>query len=294
VTHEGTLPASGGFTPVCDRDFIGVLALRTPTLPPATHTNTYLFLGEAGELGVVRVALVDPASPYPEEQARLDRAIETLLATGRELGEILLTHHHVDHVSGVAHLVERFGLPVAAHKETARLLGGRLGVTRLLSDGERLPYGSRGMRVLHTPGHAPGHLCFIDQSSGIGVVGDMVASVGTIIIEPEDGGDMSEYLDSLQRLRALELSCLLPAHGPPITDANARLDFYLAHRMEREAGIFNALDATPRPLRALVRSAYPDVSPEIYPLAERSLLAHLIRLERAGRARKQDDGWCRD
>jgi ribonuclease/clavin/mitogillin len=269
---------------VCECKSLGVLALRTPTLPPASHTNTYL-------VGADRVALVDPGSPYPEEQARLDRAIEALLSSGRELGEVLLTHHHADHISGAIHLVERFKLPVAAHPETARLLRGRVKISRLLSDRECLPYGSSGLRVLHTPGHAPGHLCFLDLASGTALVGDMVASVGTIIIEPDDGGDMSQYLESLRRLRALELRCLLPAHGPPVTDARTRLDFYTAHRMEREARVFAALDATPRSLSALISTAYPDVSPALYPLAERSLLAHLLKLEKEGRAGREKEGW---
>ena len=102
---------------------------------------------------------------------------------------------------------------------------------------------------MFTPGHAPGHLCFVDAAARAIVAGDMVASVGTIIIEPDDDGDMRLYLESLRRLRGEVdggATCLLPAHGPPITDGGARLDFYVAHRLEREARVAAALGDAPR------------------------------------------------
>jgi glyoxylase-like metal-dependent hydrolase (beta-lactamase superfamily II) len=254
-------------------------------LPPATHTNVYL-IGEAG------VCAVDPASPYPEEQAALDAALDALAAEGHPLVEVVLTHHHVDHVSGAAHLVERYQVPVAAHPETARRVAGRVEVTHLVDDGDVIPYGPTGLRALFTPGHAPGHLCFSDSTSGAMVAGDMVASVGTIIVEPSDGGDMAEYLQSLRRVRSQRPRVLLPAHGPPIEDADGKLDFYVAHRLQREARVFAALSVTePRTVEELVPPAYPDVSPAIYALAARSLLAHLIKLERDRRARRDGDRW---
>jgi glyoxylase-like metal-dependent hydrolase (beta-lactamase superfamily II) len=262
-------------------DGIRVLPVRTPTLPPATHTNVYI-------LGHGRLALVDPASPYDDEQARLDAAVDELQRQGERVVEVVLTHHHVDHVSGAAHVAARLGVGVAAHAVTATRLKGRLEVTRLIGDGERL---EQGLRAMWTPGHAPGHLCFVDERSRAVVAGDMVASVGTIIVEPDDGGDMRVYLDSLRALRALDASVLLPAHGPPIRDANGKLDFYVAHRLEREARVLAALGDVPRAVAELVPPAYPDVPPAIYPLAARSLLAHLLKLEAEGRAVRDGDRW---
>ena len=150
---------------------------------------------------------------------------------------------------------------------------------------------------MFTPGHAPGQLCFVDAKAKAIVAGDMVASVGTIIIEPDDSGDMRLYLESLKRLRGevdAGATRLLPAHGPPIVDGGARLDFYVAHRLEREARVAATLDAAPATLEALVPAAYPDVPAAIYPLAARSLLAHLQKLEYDGRARRHEDGrWSR-
>ena len=264
--------------------WLRVVPLRTPTLPPATHTNCYI-VGEAAH-----AAIVDPASPYADEQARLDAY---LAAQGITPAAIVLTHHHVDHVSDAARLQARLGVEVLAHAETAARVAGRLTVTRTVGDGERLPFGPRGLRAVFTPGHAPGHLCFVDEAARAIVVGDMVASVGTIVVEPGDGGDMIEYLASLRALRRevdAGAATLLPAHGPPIADGGARLDFYVAHRLEREARVLAALGDAPATVEALVPAAYPDVPPAIYGLAARSLLAHLIKLERDGRARRDADG----
>lgn len=268
--------------------WVRVVPLRTPTLPPATHTNCYI-VGEAA-----RAAIVDPASPYPDEQARLD---DYLAAHGITPAAIVLTHHHVDHVGDAARLQARLGVDVLAHAETAARVAGRLAVTRTVGDGERLPFGPRGLRALFTPGHAPGHLCFVDEAAGAIVAGDMVASVGTIIVEPGDGGDMAAYLDSLRAMRRevdAGAATLLPAHGPPIVDGGARLDFYVAHRLEREGRVLAALGGEPARVEALVPLAYPDVPPAVYGLAARSLLAHLFKLEREGRAAREPDGrWRR-
>lgn len=269
--------------------WIRVVPLRTPTLPPATHTNCYI-IGDAA-----RAVAIDPATPYPEEQARLDAYVA---AEGLTIAEVVLTHHHVDHVADAARLAARHGgVPVSAHAETAARLRARVAVTRTIDDGARLDYGPRGLRALFTPGHAPGHLCFIDEAAGAMVAGDMVASVGTIIVEPDDGGDMRLYLESLRRMRREVdggATTLLPAHGPPIVDGGARLDFYVAHRLEREARVAAALGDAPAEIAALVPAAYPDVPPAVYKLAERSLLAHLYKLAHEKRARRHDDGrWSR-
>src|SRR5688572_4890796 len=164
---------------------IRVLALRTPTLPPAAHTNVYLVGPEAGP-----VAVVDPGSPYPDQQAILD---DVLAKIPIEL--VLLTHHHGDHTGGAVALAARWGVPIAAHPATARRLAGRVPVTREIHDGDVI----HGALAIHTPGHADGHLCFALGDSTI--AGDMVAGLGTILIDPSEG-DMALYFASLERLLA--------------------------------------------------------------------------------------------
>ncbi len=235
--------------------------------------------------------MIDPASPYPDEQAALDQALDDLERDGHPVIELILTHHHLDHVSGARHLAERRSLPVAAHPSTAAKLAGQLTVTRSIEDGDRVALEPAPLTALWTPGHAPGHLCFFEPAAGAIIAGDMVASTGTIVIDPYDSGDMAEYLSSLEQLRALEPRWLLPAHGPPISDPRAKLDFYLTHRREREARVMAALSSTPRSVAELVPPAYPDVPVELHLLAARSLLAHLVKLEQEGRARRTGDLW---
>lgn len=257
--------------------------VRTPTLPPATHSNVYI-------VGDGDVAVVDPASPWPDGRAALDDELDRLRSRGYRVVEILLTHHHVDHVSGAVWLAERLSVPIAAHRITAELLSQRVPIARTLDEGDVLRYGAATLDVLHTPGHAPGHLVFVERASRAIIAGDMVASVGTIIIDPPEG-DMRLYLASLERLRRLGARCLLPAHGPPVRDPERLLSFYIAHRLERERRVVAALELGPAVAAALVPRAYPEIAPAIYPLAERSLLAHLLKLRDDGRAVEREGTW---
>ena len=264
---------------------VRVRPLLTPTLPPAAHTGCYVVGPQDGSGGLV---VVDPASPYPQEQAALDTWLDGEAAAGRPVIAIALTHHHGDHVGGAAHLAERLGAPVAAHAETARRLGFR--VDRLLGDGDELDAGGVTLRAVFTPGHAPGHLCFAVGDALI--AGDMVAGIGTILVDPSEG-DMTAYLDSLARMQALAPARLLPAHGPVITDAAGKLREYVGHRLMREEKVAAALGASGAARPAdLVPVAYADTPPPLWPLAERSLLSHLMKLERDGRARRDgEDRW---
>jgi glyoxylase-like metal-dependent hydrolase (beta-lactamase superfamily II) len=251
---------------------IRVLALRTPTLPPAAHTNVYLVGPEAGP-----VAVVDPGSPYPDQQAILDAVLGAI-----PVARVLLTHHHGDHVGGAAALAARWSVPIAAHARTAARLADRVRVDELLADGDEV----HGAVCMHTPGHADGHLVF--EIGDACIAGDMVAGVGTILIDPDEG-DMAQYLASLERMRARAASAtLLPAHGPAIRDGHAKLTEYLAHRRMREQRVIDALAGAPRPLAALVADVYADTPRVLWGLAERSLLAHLAKLEQEGLARPVD------
>jgi len=253
------------------------LPLRTPTLPPAAHTNCWVV-----DLGN-RVAVVDPGSPWPEEQARLDRFLDTLAAEGRPAREVWVTHGHADHVGGVAALAAR-GLTVRAHRAIAPRLPGVL--FKPLRDGELL--GGR-FGVLFTPGHARDHVVFHDEESGAMLAGDMLSTLSTIVIDPPEG-DMAEYERQLQRLAALRPRALYPAHGPPAFDGVASLEAYLAHRADREARILEAL-RHPGTLSEITRRAYPDVPPLVWPVAERSGLAVLLKLAARGRAVERDGRW---
>jgi len=282
-------PASGGDSVRTIAPTIEMLPVRTPTLPPATHTNSFL-------VGTGEAVLIEPATPYREEQDRMADWVRSARLKGVEPIAILATHHHPDHVGGAMALRERLELPLWAHAMTAQRLDGIVEVDRLIQDGERIELDGptpTSLTALHTPGHAPGHLCFTDEVSQIMIAGDMVASVGTIIVEPTDG-DMLLYLESLEKMSALEPAGLLPAHGDLITQPQAILRFYIEHRLMRERKVLDALRARGKPSRPrhLVASAYADTAKALWPLALQSIEAHLIKLEREGRIAKEGDRWA--
>ena len=256
--------------------------LRTPTLAPATHTNAYL-------LGTGERLVVDPGASDEGELHVLRQHLSA--AKGRPLA-IVLTHHHMDHVGGVGSLVAELGLPVWAHEATAARLSVK--VERRLVEGDVLALdGPLPMRwkVLHTPGHTRGHLTLVEERSRAAVVGDMVAGLGTIVIDPPEG-DMAEYLRQLERLKA-RVGTLYPAHGPAIPDGVAKLDEYLAHRQWREGKVLAALSLLGRPalLSEVVPVAYDDVASFVLPIAERSTHAILEKLRLEGRAIIEGARW---
>jgi glyoxylase-like metal-dependent hydrolase (beta-lactamase superfamily II)/8-oxo-dGTP pyrophosphatase MutT (NUDIX family) len=256
-----------------------MLPLRTPTLPPAGHTNAFL-------LGHGECVLIDPASPLPRE-------IETLKAVlhaaeqdlGRRTTAIWLTHHHPDHVGGVEAIRQHLGVPVLAHKDSIEPLRARgIEVDGTLQGDTTIRL--RGtpelsIRVLHTPGHARGHLSFWVESQGTLITGDLIAGLGTIVIDPPEG-DMDAYLDSLSRMDTLAPALLLPSHGPPLARQAGTLKQYQVHREERERAILQAWSQGHRTHRDIVAEVYTDLPAMVRPIAERQVEAHLIRLRKLG------------
>ena len=258
-----------------------IAPLLTPTLPPALTTNA-IFVGEE------RFYVVDPASYEESEQARLFETIDRWQAAGRSFEGVLLTHHHHDHVGAVRATCSRYDLPVHAHEETlARVdVAGLRSVS--LSHGDsldlgRAPDGAPGWRlhVHYTPGHAPGHLAFIEDRYRAAIVGDLVSTLSTIVIDPPEG-HMATYLESLRALRDAGIGTLYPAHGPAALDGSRLLDRYLAHREERERKLVAALASGLDSLDALLPVVYDDAPEALRPVARRSLLAGLIKLAEEG------------
>lgn len=263
--------------------------VRTPTKPPATHTDCYLIY-TSDEL-----LIVDPGSPYEDEQKALAECVDELIAEGRSVREIVLTHMHPDHVGGVNALREHLGgqLGVAAHRLTAGPIAESVRVDRFIEDDDVINLnGSPGisLRAMHTPGHARGHLCFYEQRTGTLLSGDNVVGLGSVLIDPPEG-NMRDYLQSLERMRALpNLSVLFGGHGPAIANPDAKIDEYIAHRLDREQKILHAVREGAGSTKDIVARVYTDVSPKAHAMAERAVLAHLEKLIEDKLVQRAQDG----
>ncbi len=248
-----------------------VMPLRTPTLPPATTTNTLLVIGE-------RVAVIEPATPHADEQQALLETLDRLRSEGREVAAILVTHHHPDHIGFAAALRDRCRAPVMGHAETAARVD--FTVDRMLDDGDVVELGGGvELRAVYTPGHAPGHLVFLEPRTGIAHAGDMVAGEGTILIDPDHDGDMAVYLASLRRLGEIGARRLVPAHGPVLDDPRGVVEHYIRHRLAREAKVVAAIGPDGTAFDDVLARAYDDTPRFLWPLAAKSLEAHLRKLE---------------
>ena len=262
--------------------------VRTPTKPPATHTNCYI-------VGSREFVVIDPASPYEEEQAALAACVDDLLSEGRTVSEIILTHLHPDHIGGVNALSVHLGgrVPVAAHRLTAEALRGTINVNRFIEDGDVIELDREprlSLRAMHTPGHARGHLCFYEERTGALITGDNIVGLGSVLIDPPEG-NMSDYLQSLERLRALpKLSVLFGAHGPAVGAPRAKIEEYIAHRLEREQNILAAVRAGLSSASEIVARVYTDVHPKAHAMAERAVIAHLEKLKADNLVKLEGDG----
>jgi glyoxylase-like metal-dependent hydrolase (beta-lactamase superfamily II) len=208
--------------------------------------------------------LVDPG---PSLQRHVDALIAELERRGG-LGGIALTHDHADHSEAVPLLRRVY--------PAAPLAGARGEVDVELGDGTR--FGP--LESLPTPGHAPDHVAFV--LGAVALTGDAVLGTGSVFISP-DAGAMAGYLAGLRRLRARGVTVLAPGHGPPVLDAAAKLDEYVAHRLERERRLLDALAGGERTVEGLLDQVWADAPEPLRPAAAVTLAAHLDKLADEGR-----------
>ncbi|MEP6635908.1 MAG: MBL fold metallo-hydrolase [Acidobacteriota bacterium] len=264
--------------------------VRTPTKPPATHTNCYLIYTSS------ELLIVDPGSPYEDEQQALADCVDELLREGRTLREIVLTHMHPDHVGGVNALRSHLGeeTKVAAHRLTGEPLGPGIRVERMIEDEEMITLSGAPqirLRAMHTPGHARGHLCLYEERTGTLISGDNIVGLGSVLIDPPEG-NMADYQRSLERMRELpDVSVIFGGHGPAIGNPTAKIAEYISHRLEREQDILNAVRGGAASPQEIVACVYTDVSPKAHAMAERAVLAHLEKLANEGQVLSQSGSW---
>ncbi|MEX0738515.1 MAG: MBL fold metallo-hydrolase [Pseudohongiella sp.] len=237
-------------------------------------TNTYL-------IGDRDMALVDPGPALPEHTAAIMQAL-----AGRPLKWIFVTHTHGDHSPGTGALQALTGASVIGFAPPSGALYQDASFTpdRVFRDGERIVCDGFTVRLVHTPGHVSNHVCFLLEEDGLLFTGDHILQGTTPVILPPDG-DMRDYLTSLENLRKLPLKALAPGHGDIMQEPEQMITTLIRHRMRREQKIVTALlDLGPATLDQLVLQAYDDVAEHLIPWAKKTLLAHLIKLQRDGRA----------
>jgi len=255
------------------------LVAPNPSMMTGPGTNTYLF-------GKDEVAVLDPG-PVIEEHLENIQGI-----AGAPVRWVLVTHTHPDHSPGARLLARQTGAeligmpaPEGEHQDMT------FRPDRIPEDDDVLATDEFRIRAIHTPGHASNHVCFLHEDSNMLFTGDHVIDGSTVVINPPDG-NMKQYIESLRRVNRLECDALAPGHGDLIHDPKRVVDWIIDHRLEREAKVLAALRANPgMTTRELVPHVYKDVDPKLYGWAERSLLAHLIKLQEDAEASRTDGLW---
>ncbi|WP_336365534.1 MBL fold metallo-hydrolase [Marinobacter sp. C2H3] len=254
------------------------LTAPNPGLMTGPGTNTYL-------LGFERFTVIDPGPDHP---GHIERLLEL---TGGVIDQVVVTHTHMDHSPAAQTLKARtgcrvFGWPAPeapGHDRAFR-------ADDEPSHGDLIVTEAGVLRTLHTPGHASNHLCFLLLEQGILFSGDHIMQGSTVVINPPDG-DMKAYLESLYDLLAEPIRVIAPAHGFLMAQPEAVIDYLITHRLSREHKVVRSLGQHgPAALATLVRHAYDDVPDALHGVAQRSLLAHLLKLAQENRARQDAEG----
>ena len=255
-------------------DLVGRVLGLNPGMMTGPGTNTYL-------VGRRHPILIDTGAGLEGYPALLG---EYLASRGVDRpSRVLLTHRHVDHLGGVAHLRERYpGLPVAKmiHRDTGLSEG-----IEDLRDGQAIEGDGVTLLPIHTPGHASDHLCYYLVEERALFSGDVILSGSTSVI-PSGDGDLADYMASLRRLQGLDIRRIYSAHGPVIEDGPGKIAEYIAHRLERERQILEALGDGFRTIPDMVAKIYADVDVRLHRVAAGSVESHLKKLARDGRVRE--------
>ena len=246
-----------------------------PGMMTLQGTNQYV-------VGKDSVVVIDVAL---SSNGNMDGIIEQAEAMGAtKIDKILLTHIHVDHCGGALALKKRTGAKLGIHRSRAGYLGGE---DFQYDDQDRISFGGGELQVLHTPGHESGHCCFYESGDKVLFSGDNILGAGTAVIHPPDG-NMTDYLQSLERLLEFNIDLILPGHGPLVGKPEAKIREYLRHRMMREKQVIDALRNGRNTIGDITQSIYVDVSAGLQRVAEFSVQAHLDKLIRDGRVKRED------
>ena len=260
-----------------------LIPAHNPSPMTGAGNNTYLVAGANGT-----AALVDAGVGERTHLSELDAALRSRNA---RLARVFVTHFHRDHAQGAPSIA-------AAHAHAAfeKYLwpeeDAQYGVAwRPLADGDVVTAGDAPLTVLHTPGHSPDHIALWHVDTGSIFTGDLVVLGSSVMIHASRGGSLSEYMRSLERLRALNPARLLPAHGPIVDDPRALLTGYIEHRLGRERQVLAALKAGRSDVPAIAEYIYDGLDSALLPAARENVRAHLEKLRAEGAAVEEQDRW---
>ena len=254
--------------------YIGKFTANNPGMMTLQGTNQYVVGKDSGL--VIDVAL--------SADSNMDGIIEQAEAMGvKKIEKILLTHIHSDHCGGALALRKRSGAKLGIHRSRRGYLGGE---DFQYDDNDRIAFGGGELHVLHTPGHESGHCCFYEGGDKVLFSGDNILGQGTAVIHPPDG-NMTDYMKTLERLLGIEMSLILPGHGPMIGKPEAKVREYIKHRLERERQVVGALRNGRSTIGDITEAIYVDISAPLKRVAEFSVQAHLEKLEREGKVKRE-------
>ncbi len=282
-----------------DSNAYGRLAPRSPLVrrllarnpSPFTFTGTGTFVvGTPGRA----LAVIDPG---PDDPAHVRALIDAL--AGETVSHIVITHTHLDHSPAAPALKAATGAlivgcaPLALSDDGPRADAGfdaSYAPDQVLADGDSIRGPDWTLTAVHTPGHTSNHLCFALEQEKALFTGDHVMGWSTTVVAPPDG-DMADYMASLQKLLARDDAVYHPTHGEPVTEPQRFVKHLLAHRRQREAQVLRAIGEGLVTIPAMVAAMYAQVDKRLHPAAGRSVLAHLIDLERRGQVARAGETW---
>jgi glyoxylase-like metal-dependent hydrolase (beta-lactamase superfamily II) len=255
------------------------LVAPNPGAMTGPGTNTYL-------IGDNEVTVLDPGPAIAEH-------VDAILAAGAgRIRRIVCTHTHPDHSPAWQALAEATNAEVIGPQPGGDDHQDETFTPDVIpADDAVFAFGDATLRALHTPGHVGNHFCYLLEEEGLLFAGDHVMNGSTVVIIPP-GGDMQAYIASLERLLAYPIRAIAPGHGDIIEDSDAEVRRLVAHRLGREEKVLAGLARSGGgSLDELVAIVYDDVDPALHPWAKKSLEAHLIKLDREGRARCNEKRW---
>jgi glyoxylase-like metal-dependent hydrolase (beta-lactamase superfamily II) len=260
-----------------------------PNPSPFTYTGTQTYIVGEGE-----VAVIDPGPDLPEHLQALVAALK-----GRRVAAIVCTHTHRDHSPASRPLQAATGAPIIgcaplsledSGPRADESFDSAYRPDRVLADEERIAGDGWTLQAVATPGHTSNHLCLALPEEGALFTGDHVMGWSTTVVAPPDG-DMADYMASLDKLLARDDLLYYPAHGPAVADPRAHVRRLIEHRRMRERQILGQLERGEGRIPAIVAELYADIDPRLFPAAGRSVLAHLVDLERRGLVRARGETW---